>query len=354
MCGYCPYCDPGAITQGGPPSEWELPAGSDAAPPRYSPITSSPGELHTGLINPEEFMTVGVDRFELYLFNRCHYQVCSPAAWSTRAITQGGPPSEWELPAGSDAAPPRYSPTSSPGELHTGEKNNLRSTLLFFEIRTAPALDTALKLRVRVNCKHRKVFSMDNKVTEEELDYVADNISPRQSRRLLRKLGLKDVTIDQVFHDFEKDGSREQLYQGLRKCKEKKGSSFTLECGRCVTETVSPGSPHHSLLQSWIVTKHYHPLARHLPERTATKERLAQQSQIQGSQDRQRPPGGQRDSPSLDPELDSDERGMDSVPFGTAFFALPQRHLAVVRGSTVSLAVIEVTDGNHDMLSLTS
>ncbi|XP_078618380.1 uncharacterized protein LOC144885978 [Branchiostoma floridae x Branchiostoma japonicum] len=67
---------------------------------------------------------------------------------------------------------------------------------------------------------------MDRIVTEEELDYVADNVSPFQSRRLLRKLGLKDVTIDQVFYNFEK--SPEQLYQGLRKCKEKKGSSFTL------------------------------------------------------------------------------------------------------------------------------
>ncbi|CAH1226811.1 Hypp134 [Branchiostoma lanceolatum] len=107
-------------------------------------------------------------------------------------------------------------------------KISRRSTLLVFEIRTAPALDTALKLRVRVNCKHRKVSWMDNKVTEEELDYVADNISPSQSRRLLRKLGLKDVTIDQVFYDFKEDRSCEQLYQGLRKCKEKKGSSFTL------------------------------------------------------------------------------------------------------------------------------
>ncbi|XP_078618682.1 uncharacterized protein LOC144886115 [Branchiostoma floridae x Branchiostoma japonicum] len=68
---------------------------------------------------------------------------------------------------------------------------------------------------------------MDNFVTEEELDYVAARVRPSESRRLLRKLGLNDVTIEQVFHDFEKAGSREQLYQGLLRCKEAIGSGFT-------------------------------------------------------------------------------------------------------------------------------
>ncbi|XP_078699978.1 uncharacterized protein LOC144926824 [Branchiostoma floridae x Branchiostoma belcheri] len=108
-------------------------------------------------------------------------------------------------------------------------EQNRRSILLVSEIRPESALDTAtLQLRIQVNCKHRKAAYMDNIVTEEEMDYVADNISPRHSRRLLRKLGLKNVTIDQVFYDFEKDGSREQLVQGLWTCKEKKGSAFTL------------------------------------------------------------------------------------------------------------------------------
>ncbi|XP_078618648.1 tumor necrosis factor receptor type 1-associated DEATH domain protein-like [Branchiostoma floridae x Branchiostoma japonicum] len=70
---------------------------------------------------------------------------------------------------------------------------------------------------------------MDSIVTAEELDYVAKNISPRQSRRLLRKLGLKDPTIDQVFDDFVTEGSLEKIHQGLRKCKEIKGNAFTFD-----------------------------------------------------------------------------------------------------------------------------
>ncbi|CAH1226803.1 Hypp133 [Branchiostoma lanceolatum] len=92
-------------------------------------------------------------------------------------------------------------------------------------------LDTLKKIEPRKCFKgtqHKQKLPMDNTVREEELDYVAVRVRPSESRRLLRKLGLNDVTIEQVFHDFEKAGSREQLYQGLLQCKEMTGSGFTL------------------------------------------------------------------------------------------------------------------------------
>ncbi|XP_078619668.1 receptor-interacting serine/threonine-protein kinase 1-like [Branchiostoma floridae x Branchiostoma japonicum] len=62
---------------------------------------------------------------------------------------------------------------------------------------------------------------MDDLVTTKQLDYVAGNIL-KDPKCLLRDLGLKDTTIDQGYYDYEKDGIREKLYQGLHKWKEQK------------------------------------------------------------------------------------------------------------------------------------
>ncbi|KAI8520662.1 hypothetical protein Bbelb_004160 [Branchiostoma belcheri] len=179
--------------EGVPAGKWELPAGLDAAPPRYS-LTSSPGGLHTGTLASRPSLLEPWLRTVLPFAD--NNQVCF-------------------VPVPPDTSHTRYNPTPEVIQSCTTEQPM-----------PARLLNPAGASRGYIPDGHRP--PMDNIVTEKQLDWVADNVSPCRSRRLLRELGLKDATIDQVFHDFETYGIQEKLYQGLRKCKEHKGSGFTL------------------------------------------------------------------------------------------------------------------------------
>ncbi|XP_078617483.1 uncharacterized protein LOC144885435 [Branchiostoma floridae x Branchiostoma japonicum] len=69
-------------------------------------------------------------------------------------------------------------------------------------------------------------------VTEDltqELQTVADNIGPKDWRRLLRRLGVKDIVLDQIHHDYVADGLVEMSYRGLRKWTQQDGERATLQ-----------------------------------------------------------------------------------------------------------------------------
>ncbi|XP_070560437.1 uncharacterized protein [Ptychodera flava] len=66
-------------------------------------------------------------------------------------------------------------------------------------------------------------------VADKTLSVVSSNLSPQQMRAFGRSLGLSDVTIEQVEHDYGREGVQETTYQILRKWKTELGSSATFE-----------------------------------------------------------------------------------------------------------------------------
>ncbi|KAI8520658.1 hypothetical protein Bbelb_004120 [Branchiostoma belcheri] len=63
----------------------------------------------------------------------------------------------------------------------------------------------------------------------QELQTVADDIGSKDWRRLLRRLGLKDNDLEQIYHDYSDLGIVEMAYQGLRKWKQQGGEKATLQ-----------------------------------------------------------------------------------------------------------------------------
>ncbi|KAM3850665.1 receptor-interacting serine/threonine-protein kinase 1-like [Diretmus argenteus] len=63
----------------------------------------------------------------------------------------------------------------------------------------------------------------DHAVTEEHLDLLRDNIGS-QWKRCARRLGLTDVEVDTVDHDFCRDGLPEMVHQMLERWRMKEGS----------------------------------------------------------------------------------------------------------------------------------
>lgn len=63
----------------------------------------------------------------------------------------------------------------------------------------------------------------DQAVTEEHLDLLRDNITSNW-KHCARRLGLTDVEIDSIEHDFARDGLKELVHQMLECWKMKEGS----------------------------------------------------------------------------------------------------------------------------------
>lgn len=60
-------------------------------------------------------------------------------------------------------------------------------------------------------------------MTEEHLDLLMDNIGTKW-KRLARRLGLTQVEIETIEHDFYRDGLPEMVHQMLERWKMKEGS----------------------------------------------------------------------------------------------------------------------------------
>lgn len=60
-------------------------------------------------------------------------------------------------------------------------------------------------------------------MTEEHLDLLRDNIGAKW-KRCARRLGLTNVEIETIEHDFQRDGLSEMVHQMLDRWKMKEGS----------------------------------------------------------------------------------------------------------------------------------
>lgn len=68
-------------------------------------------------------------------------------------------------------------------------------------------------------------FSSDNNtvLTDNHLNLVRENLA-RQWKHCARKLGFSDPEIDEIDHDYERDGLKEKVYQMLLKWGMREGS----------------------------------------------------------------------------------------------------------------------------------
>ncbi|XP_018613038.1 receptor-interacting serine/threonine-protein kinase 1 [Scleropages formosus] len=62
----------------------------------------------------------------------------------------------------------------------------------------------------------------DHSVTEEHLDLLRENIGVKW-KRCARRLGLSEVEVETIEHDYARDGLKEMVYQALEKWKMKEG-----------------------------------------------------------------------------------------------------------------------------------
>ncbi|XP_069073843.1 receptor-interacting serine/threonine-protein kinase 1 [Pleurodeles waltl] len=70
------------------------------------------------------------------------------------------------------------------------------------------------------------IFECTELVVEEHLDKVRDNLG-RQWKTCARKLGMRDPEIDEIDHDYERDGLKEKVYQMLQKWQMREGTKGT-------------------------------------------------------------------------------------------------------------------------------
>lgn len=70
------------------------------------------------------------------------------------------------------------------------------------------------------------IFECTRLVAEQQLDLVRDNLG-KQWKTCARKLGLRDPEIDEIDHDYERDGLREKVYQMLQKWQMREGTKGT-------------------------------------------------------------------------------------------------------------------------------
>ncbi|XP_078544159.1 receptor-interacting serine/threonine-protein kinase 1 isoform X2 [Lissotriton helveticus] len=70
------------------------------------------------------------------------------------------------------------------------------------------------------------IFECTSLVAEQQLDLVRDNLG-KQWKTCARKLGLRDPEIDEIDHDYERDGLREKVYQMLQKWQMREGTKGT-------------------------------------------------------------------------------------------------------------------------------
>ncbi|XP_077209182.1 receptor-interacting serine/threonine-protein kinase 1 [Paroedura picta] len=79
------------------------------------------------------------------------------------------------------------------------------------------------------NCSdagYQKLFGSTAAISDVHLNLVRDNLA-KQWKGCGRKLGLSDPEVDEIDHDYERDGLKEKVYQMLHKWQMKEGSKGT-------------------------------------------------------------------------------------------------------------------------------
>ncbi|XP_057554825.1 receptor-interacting serine/threonine-protein kinase 1 isoform X2 [Hippopotamus amphibius kiboko] len=71
--------------------------------------------------------------------------------------------------------------------------------------------------------KYQDIFDNSTSVTDKHLDPVRENLG-KHWKKCARKLGFSESQIDEIDHDYERDGLREKVYQMLQKWLMREGS----------------------------------------------------------------------------------------------------------------------------------
>lgn len=87
-----------------------------------------------------------------------------------------------------------------------------------------PLLDsTYMNLKGEPASKYLDIFDNTTSLTDKHLDPVRDNLG-RSWKSCARKLGFTESQIDEIDHDYERDGLKEKVYQMLQKWLMREGS----------------------------------------------------------------------------------------------------------------------------------
>uniref|UniRef100_A0ACB8FCW5 Uncharacterized protein n=1 Tax=Sphaerodactylus townsendi TaxID=933632 RepID=A0ACB8FCW5_9SAUR len=77
-----------------------------------------------------------------------------------------------------------------------------------------------------VSADYRKLFDSTAVISDVHLNLVRENLA-KQWKHCARKLGFRDPELDEIDHDYERDGLKEKVYQMLQKWQMKEGSKGT-------------------------------------------------------------------------------------------------------------------------------
>ncbi|KAF0878062.1 receptor-interacting serine/threonine-protein kinase 1 isoform X1 [Crocuta crocuta] len=75
---------------------------------------------------------------------------------------------------------------------------------------------THMNLKEEPASKYQDIFDNTTSLTDKHLDPVRENLG-RQWKNCARKLGFTESQIDEIDHDYERDGLKEKVYQMLQK-----------------------------------------------------------------------------------------------------------------------------------------
>lgn len=64
--------------------------------------------------------------------------------------------------------------------------------------------------------RHQDIFANTTSLTDKHLNPIRENMG-KQWKNCARKLGFTESQIDEIDHDYERDGLKEKVYQMLQK-----------------------------------------------------------------------------------------------------------------------------------------
>ncbi|XP_012659684.1 receptor-interacting serine/threonine-protein kinase 1 [Otolemur garnettii] len=89
--------------------------------------------------------------------------------------------------------------------------------------RVGSSLSDSMNLTEEPPSKYQRIFENTTTLTDKHLEPVRENLG-KQWKNCARKLGLTQSQIDEIDHDYERDGLKEKVYQMLQKWLMKEGS----------------------------------------------------------------------------------------------------------------------------------
>ncbi|XP_052553535.1 receptor-interacting serine/threonine-protein kinase 1 [Tympanuchus pallidicinctus] len=111
-----------------------------------------------------------------------------------------------------------YNITNSSG-IQIGSHNHMKIEEQNQHISTSPVATDASYLYY----ESKGIFDNNTVLTEKQLNLVREKLA-KQWKHCARKLGFSNSEIDEIDHDYERDGLKEKVYQMLRKWEMREGS----------------------------------------------------------------------------------------------------------------------------------